>query len=297
MNLCLGTVQFGMDYGIRGQKRPSLGDALAMLDYAVHNVIDTIDTANAYGEAENVVGAWLSRDTSIRGKINLISKFKPNLLDDIPVSKYYAVMKENLEQSFACLHTDYLDGYLLHSARYVFNDEIIDTLARLKKEGYVKKIGVSIYEVAEAIKGIERGNLDLIQLPYSIFDQRMLNGNVFELAKQKGFILHSRSAFIQGLILMNENEVPGFLQKAKPIIRQIDAFCKESGLSRIQIAMGYVKQERAISHLVVGVDNMEQLKEDIALFNQDVSVDLIGEVAKQFSHLDADIVMPSLWTK
>ena len=142
MELCLGTVQFGMDYGIRGKKKPFLSESLAMIDYAINNDIKTIDTANAYGEAEDVVGAYLERNPKERQRIQLISKFRPNLLDDVPADQYYQVMRNNLEESLRRLHTDYLDGYLLHSARYVYSDEIIEALLRIRKEGSAEAIWI-----------------------------------------------------------------------------------------------------------------------------------------------------------
>ena len=82
MDLCLGTVQFGMNYGIRGQKQPNLKEAIKMLDYAVQNGIANIDTANAYGTAENVVGEFLKKNTVGREQLFIISKCRPNLLDN-----------------------------------------------------------------------------------------------------------------------------------------------------------------------------------------------------------------------
>lgn len=298
MELCLGTVQFGMDYGIRGKKRPPLSDCLEMLDYAVHNGINTIDTANAYGEAEDVVGAYFGKVPAVRRQIQLISKFRPNLLDGIPEEEYYPVMKANLEESLCRLRTDYLDGYLLHSARYVYNDAIIEALVRLKTEGYVTSVGVSVYETDEARAGIMRDNLDFLQLPYSVLDQRMRHDGVFALAEERGFPLHSRSAFIQGLVLMEPGEVPPFLrEKAGPILQKISLFCKETGLTRIQLAMGFVKRQTAISHLVFGVRNLEQLREDVSIFQQDLPDDVADELEARFSGIAADIVVPSLWKK
>lgn len=298
MKLCLGTVQFGMDYGIRGKRKPVLTDSLNMLDYAVHNGICAIDTANAYGEAEDVVGTYIKSNQAIRSDIRLISKFRPNLLDEVPVEQYYSVMKDNLECSLQRLHTDYLDGYLLHSARYVYNDAIIDALVRLKKEGYVQKIGVSVYEVDEAKKGISRGDLNFLQIPFSVLDQRMLHDGVFELAEKYNFPLHSRSAFIQGLVLMKPVEVPPFLwERATPILEKVDLVCREAGVTRVQLAMGFVKQQSAISHLVFGVRNLDQLREDISAFQQELPAGVIEELETQFSNIDTDIVMPSLWKK
>lgn len=296
-NLCLGTVQFGMNYGIKGQKQPDVDQAVEMLDYATQNGIDTIDTANAYGTAEDVVGTFLQRRTVSRDRLFIISKFRPNLLDGVDSDKYYKIMRDNLENTLSRLHTDYLDSYLLHSARYIFNDEIIDTLNRMKQDGLVRRVGVSVYEPEEAKKCIERPNVEFMQLPYSIFDQRMEKAGVFEYAKTDNIQIHSRSAFIQGLILMNEDEVPSFLEKAKPIVRKIDILCRRHGISRISLAMNYVKQQSRISHLVFGVDNIEQLKENIQIYQEDISKNIINDIAKEFRDIEADIVMPSLWKK
>ncbi len=296
-NLCLGTVQFGMDYGIKGQKQPSVERAVEMLDYATQNGIDTIDTANAYGTAEDVVGSFLQKKTVSRNKLFIISKFRPNLLDEVASCEYYRVMRANLENTLSRLHTNYLDSYLLHSARYVFDDEIIDTLNRMKQDGLVRRVGVSVYEPEEAKKCIERPNVEFMQLPYSIFDQRMEKAGIFEYAKGDKIQIHSRSAFIQGLILMDEDEIPSFLNKAKPIVRKIDLLCRRHGISRISLAMNYVKQQSRISHLVFGVDNIEQLKENIQIYQEDISKDIINDIAKEFRDIEADIVMPSLWKK
>lgn len=298
MELCLGTVQFGMDYGIRGKKKPPLSDCLEMLDYAVHNGINTIDTASAYGDAENVVGTYFRKDTAVRRKIRLISKFHPNLLDNVLEKQYYPIMRANLNESLRRLHTDYLDGYLIHSARYVYNDAIIEALVQLKQEGYVKSIGVSVYEIEEAKTGILRDCLDFLQLPFSVLDQRMLHKGIFALAEERGFPLHSRSAFIQGLVLMVPEEIPFSLRnRVAPFLKRIDLICKETGLTRIQIAIGFVKRQAAITHLVFGVRNLKQLKEDISIFQQDLPDDVAGELETQFSSIAADIVMPSLWKK
>lgn len=299
MELCLGTVQFGMDYGISGQKQPTLEQAIQMLDYATQNGINTIDTANAYGTAEDVVGIFLKRKNIPRDRLWIVSKFRPNLLDDVSEDRYYEIMKHNLENSLERLNLAYLDTYLLHSARYVYNDAIIETLNRLKKEGYARKVGVSVYEPEEAKKCIERTNVDFMQLPYSIFDQRMKNNGVFDLAvnSEDMIQIHSRSAFIQGLILMHEDQVPNFLIKARPIVRLIDKLCKRYGISKISLALNYVKKEKAISHLVFGVDNLEQLKEDISIFQEDIPNDIVEAISGEFSNIEADIVMPSLWKK
>ena len=96
---------------------------------------------------------------------------------------------------------------------------------------------------------------------------------------------------------MDENDVPEFLSGAKPIIRKIDILCKKYNISRIKLALLFVKQFDSISHLVFGVDNLEQLKENIKIFEEDFSKDILDEIAQEFKNIDANIVMPSLWVK
>ena len=298
MKLCLGTVQFGMDYGIKGQKQPSSQDAIRMLDYATQNGVDNIDTAFAYGNAEEVVGEFLNKKTIARDKLFIISKFKPNELDDVKPEDYIKVIKENLEKQLKRLNTDYLDSYIFHSSRYAFDEEKLKALYEVKKEGKIRHCGVSVYYPDEAEICIKSPYVDFMQLPSSIFDQRMRKEGIFDLAlKNSSTQIHSRSAFIQGLILMQENEVPEFLNGAKPIIRKIDELCKKINISRIKLAMLYVKQFDAISHLVFGVDNIEQLKENINIFQENFSSDILKEIGREFENIEASIVMPSLWVK
>lgn len=298
MKLCLGTVQFGMDYGIKGQKQPSKEDAIEMLDYATQNGIDSIDTANAYGTAEEVVGEFLKRKTVLRENLFLSSKFKPNALDDVKTDNYKRVIKEHLENQLKILNTDYLDSYMFHSSRYAFDEEKLKALYEVKKEGKIRHCGVSVYYPEEARICINSPYVDFIQLPSSIFDQRMKKEGIFDYAIKNSLTqIHSRSAFIQGLILMNENEVPEFLSGAKPIIRKINELCEKFNISRIKLAMLYVKQFDAISHLVFGVDNIEQLKENIKIFQEDFSSDILKEIGREFENIEAATIMPSLWVK
>lgn len=135
MKLCLGTVQFGMDYGISNQTKPPLQDCVKMLDYATQNGIDAIDTAFAYGTAEDVVGTFLKQKTIDRSKLFISSKFPPNILDEIPPKSYKTIIKEHLEMSLKRLNVDYLDVYMFHSSRYAFVSEMLEALYETKIGG------------------------------------------------------------------------------------------------------------------------------------------------------------------
>lgn len=297
MKLCLGTVQFGMDYGINGQKKPARDAAIDILDYAVNNGITTFDTANAYGDAEEVLGEFLKCKKIVRSELRLFSKLKPNILENKNESEWYSLIRDNLENSLQRLEIDYLDGYLLHTPRYVFNRRIVEILNGLKDEGIIKKIGVSIYYLDEAEKGLQDNMIDTIQIPYSIFDQRLEKGGFFNRREILNKEILSRSAFLQGLILMNEKDVPPFLTKSIPVIRKMNELCEKYQISKAVLALNYVKRQMGIDYLVFGVDNLEQLKEIISASTNKIDDELVSIISKEFNGLDSDIIIPSLWSR
>ena len=105
------------------------------------------------------------------------------------------------------------------------------------------------------------------------------------------------TVFVKGLIRLKEAEVPEHLAKAKPILKKLDRLCKDTGFSRIDLAMGYIKREKQVNHLVFGIRTLEQLKEDIASFQKDIPESVFEAIDKEFSEIEADLVVPSLWKK
>lgn len=293
-NLCLGTVQFGLDYGIRRFGQPSAAVAIEILEFAIQNGINTIDTAAAYGTAEEVVGAFLESHVGIRGQIELISKFQPNGIDNVPHERYGVVMRETLLCSLDKLKVNYLDSYLLHNPKHMFDGCIIEALLQLKQAGFVKSIGASVYTPDEAKKGIECG-LDILQIPYSVFDQRMAEQGIFDLALRNNVKLHARSAFTQGLMLMEELDVPPHLEKARPVVREYAKFCEDNNVSRLNLAIAFVGRQRSISHLVFGVDRKEQLLEIVRAHKQSVPEGVLDEATLKFAGLNEELIMPSRW--
>ncbi len=297
MELCLGTVQLGMDYGIMKGTKPDEEYAIRILDYAIENGIRAIDTATAYGTAEELVGKFLKRKTITRDKLFISTKLPPNILDDKNQNDYERIIRTNLEESLKRLNTDYVDAYLLHSSRYAFDTSIIEALIMIKDSGLAKRVGVSVYEPEEAKACFKNEKLGFIQAPYSIFDHRMKEKGILEYNRNTHCEIHTRSAFLQGLICMREEDVPPFLDKARPLIRKIDDTCKKEGFTRVELAMAYVKREKRISHLVFGVNTVEQLAEDIKAFQTHIDEVILDEMEHELGSIDADIVIPSLWKK
>lgn len=168
--LCLGTVQFGMKYGVNNQinRQPTWEESFEMIEYALSQGIDTIDTARAYGEAELILGEYF-RINHKPEHLKVISKLRPNVIDK-GEKDIQGIVKREIEDSFNSMNIEKLDGYLLHTPEYIYNREILASLVKLKEQNYVDNIGVSIYDLKEGYAAIESGIIDYIQLPYSILD-------------------------------------------------------------------------------------------------------------------------------
>lgn len=297
MELCIGTVQFGMDYGIFNQAKKDLPYCVKCLDYATQNGICAIDTAAAYGTAEKVTGHFLAKKTIARNKIFVSTKLLPNILDNCQPEEYEKIIIGNLKKSLKILHIDYVDTYFLHSSRYAFDENILEALSVAQKKGLSKQVGVSIYEPEEALACCKSPYVSYIQAPYSIFDHRMQENGVFNEAVKNSCSIDTRTAFIKGLIHLSVNGVPDYLSKAKPILAELDKICTQTGYSRIELALGYVRRKSTIKHIVFGIRNLEQLKEDINAFKKDIPEEIFLSIDEKFAGIEADIVVPSLWKK
>lgn len=295
--LCLGTVQFGMKYGINNQigRQPLWEESFAMLDYALENGIDTIDTARAYGEAELVLGEYFKNRKDEIDKVKVISKLRPNVIDEgADIEK---TVMEECKNSLRRLHLDKLNGYLLHTPEYIYDDGILSALSELKKQKYVDNIGVSIYDLKEGIEALKTGIVDYIQLPYSVLDQRGSKSDFFKTAKQKGVTIFARSAFSQGMFMMEEDSIPDYLNDAIKYIRVFEEVRKKHGLSKVEALISFVNSEENIDYLVFGVEKKEQLTEDIHVHNMNIDAkDFVNEIKEKIDNVDKSVVFPSLWS-
>ncbi|MFH0804171.1 MAG: aldo/keto reductase [Candidatus Zambryskibacteria bacterium] len=295
--LTLGTVQFGMDYGINNPNgKPSLEKSLEMLDFAWAKGIRIFDTAYNYGEAEEILGEFV-KTRNPGAEMKIITKLKPNILSE-EQGRTSDIIENNLKASLKRLNRDYVDGYLFHTPAYIYNKEAVEAMISLKKKDLVKNIGVSIYEEKDAVYAAKIKEFDYIQVPYSIFDQRVDRVGFFEIARKNNIKVFARSAFLQGLFFMPEDKIPSHLEIAKPYFKKFDEIIGKYGLSRQQVAVLFTHKNEAINHLVFGVDNLEQLKEDIEIAERNMDCeDCLKELRENFINVEKSIIFPSLWKK
>lgn len=294
--LCIGTVQFGMKYGVNNAigRKPSRQESFEMLDYALTHGIDTIDTARAYGDAELLLGEYFRNRQSLN-HIKIISKLRPNVIEK-GEKDIAGVMRREIEESLDRMSITSLDGYLLHTPEYIYNAKIQDALCSLKEQNYVKNIGVSIYNIEDGYAAIKTGIVNYMQLPYSILDQRGIKTGMIQEAKKLGITIFTRSAFLQGLFMMPQTEIPDYLQQVCPYLNIFDRILGEYGVDKVSALLRFVTYEKDIDYLVFGVEKKEQLEENIMkAVREDVPDKCILELKKQIGEVGESIIFPSLW--
>lgn len=295
--LCLGTVQFGLDYGINNKAgKPSKQNSFEMLDIARDAGIDIFDTAIAYGTAEELLGEYI-KERKCKEKVKVISKLRPNLIEEGAVDTPKMVIGQ-IKESLNRMKLDQLEGYLLHTPNNFYNAEIIEGLLLAKEQGLVKNIGVSIYEYQHALDVVKSEKMDFIQVPYSVFDQRVDTEEFFENARKNGVTVFGRSAFLQGLLAMDLDEIPEHLSHAREYLKIYDGILKKYELNRIEGAFKFALGQKGIDYVVFGVDNSQQLREDILIANNESEDNqFIDEVKKVLQGIEKSVIFPSLWLK
>lgn len=291
-SLVLGTAQLGMQYGIANKTgQPNQTMATAIIKEAWENGIHEFDTAQGYGTSEQVLGIALS-ELGFSAEAQVISKFNPNL-NHIDVSE----MSKALDESLNRLCVPCLLGIMLHREEMLslWDKGISEILRDFVLSGKVKYIGISVYSPDRAIQALNTEGIDMVQLPTNILDRRFEKAGVFELADKKKKRVYIRSVFLQGLILMDIREIPEKMAFAKPVLEKFESLSRDSGLSRQEIAMGYVKAQFPDAKVIFGADTPEQARENLACWKKDIPSPFVSEVKKVFDSVDEKILNPASW--
>lgn len=287
MKLALGTVQFGIHYGVAnsgGQVGET--EAEAILKQASMLGIDMLDTAIAYGNSEEVLGKFAQTGQNIVTKLSLV----PETERDV---KNFVIGQ--FEKSLERLRVSNIYGFLLHRPDQLLGANgaaIYDALAELKARGSVKKVGVSIYAPDELGPLLERYDFDLVQATLNIFDRRILETGWAGRLKEDGIELHTRSAFLQGLLLMPKEKRPAKFARWKSIWIEWEQWLAETGLTPLQACVRFAVQQPLVDRVVIGVDSTAHLLEIANAANGSV------ENIPYFEGLrDLRLLNPALWSQ
>ncbi len=285
--LALGTAQFGLNYGIANQVgQISRMEAGAMLEIAEKNEIDTLDTAIVYGESETCLG-----EIGTQG-FRLISKL-PGLPDGC--SDVGAWLKQQVAASLSRLGLTSIYGLLLHRPEQLIghNGEVLySALQSLKDYGLVQKVGVSVYAPSELSALMAKFNFDLIQAPFNLIDRRIYESGWLDRLKDIGVEVHTRSVFLQGLLLMPQADIPIKFMPWRDLLQKWSQWQIANNISALQACLAFPLSFPQIDRVVVGADSVRQLAEIIQAANVK-----INNTEPTLQCDDEQLINPAMWAK
>jgi D-threo-aldose 1-dehydrogenase len=275
--LGLGTVQFGQAYGVSNSHgQVSRQEARLILDTAAHAGIHLLDTAANYGEAEDVLASLGTAPFRVITKTAHLKNGLDHVIARARLSAASLKADTILVHAAADLKTP--DGEALWAA-----------LRRLKDEGVYRKIGISAYAADDPATLANHFRPDVMQLPFSLLDQRLLADGTLARLQDLHVEIHARSLFLQGLLFM-ENP-PVNLQQAKTHLERVRGALKEAGVTPLAAALGFVLARPDIAFGIVGVTSDAELQEIV----EAARVQLPQLDWADFALNDELVLTPSLW--
>jgi len=287
MKLALGTVQFGLNYGVANTAgRVSTNMADAILRRAQLTGMDTLDTAIDYGDSESVLGGLGVQGWKVVSKLPAVPEGCPNVAQWVRTQTQESLQRLGLQR---------MHGLLLHRPGQLLEGlgpDLYAALQALKAEGLVSKVGVSVYGPAELEDLWPKYQVDLVQAPLSILDRSLVDSGWASRLKDADVEIHTRSAFLQGLLLMPADKRPVRFNHWANIWQEWDRWLLATGLTPVQACLRYANSLDEINRVVVGVDSVMQLNEILAAANG------VLDTLPAFKPLqDGRLINPASWNQ
>lgn len=289
--LCLGTVQFGLDYGVSNAAGRVPQDEVGRILAAARAAgADMLDTAELYGEAETALGRAGTEGFQVVGKIGAL---------EVPPEAIAAEVRRRVTASLGRLGQARLYGLLLHRPAQLFDgpaqrEAILDALAALKREGLVARVGFSAYGPEETATLAALADWDLVQLPFSPIDGRWQRSGVIAGLGARGIEIHLRSVFLQGLLLMPPDRRPAYFAPWADLLDAWQDWIRARGMTLVQGAAALALARARAARLVVGVTSVAEF-EEIAAALADLPDTFAEDLTDAPVTEDEALLNPSLW--
>lgn len=287
MKLVLGTAQFGHIYGVANTAgHVHAQQANAIIQLAQTCGISTLDTAIDYGRAESVLG-----QLGI-GHWQTITKLPPVPDYCQDVAQW---IHDQTRQSLTRLRLTQFYAVLLHRPAQLFQGigpAVYDALQSLQSQGLTCKIGVSIYTPSELDALFAAYAFDLVQAPLNILDRGLVDSGWAMRLHGAGVEVHTRSTFLQGLLLMPPGQRPAKFNCWAAVWNVWDDWLVREGLTPLEACMRYVYNLSEIDRIVVGVDTSTQLNEVV-----NAAVGPLANLPRFDTLQDERLINPSTWSQ
>jgi aryl-alcohol dehydrogenase-like predicted oxidoreductase len=284
--LAVGAAQFGLHYGIANQsERVSKAEVERILFAARQAGVDTLDTAIAYGDSEQVLG-----EVGVSGW-KVVTKLPAVPLHCADIGGW---VESELTRSLRRLRTSQLHAVLLHRPGQLLGREggqLLNGLLNAKRQGLTAKVGVSIYNPEEIDELLAFHPFDLVQAPFSILDQRIVKSGVVGTLQEQGVELQTRSTFLQGLLLMPAEKRPAQFARWGEVWLEWDRWLQENKITAVEACLRFALSRADISRAVVGFDTAAHFEEAAR-----ISLCPLNSVPV-WPEFDPRLLNPSYWSK
>jgi aryl-alcohol dehydrogenase-like predicted oxidoreductase len=292
MKLALGTVQFGLRYGVANTTgQPAEAEVADILLHAAGAGVEVLDTARLYGDSEAVLGRRLPADH----RFKIVTKTPK--FTGIDGASAATALKAAFAESCQRLRLPRVYGLLAHDTNDLLGtegDAIWRAMQELREEQRVIRIGVSVYNAAQIDALLQRYPIDLVQLPLSVLDQRLIQSGHLDRLAEQNVEVHVRSVFLQGALLMPPDRLPPHLAGLRPRLEQISARAAGLRISPLQAALRFVSGLKQVAAVVCGVDSLAQF-DQLAAAMEHPEVALSIEDAAACACNDIQLLDPSQW--
>ena len=254
--IILGSANFDQIYGIK-KNFIKKSEIKKLFNLALKNKIKTIDTSPLYNKSEKIIGLLNNN------RFKIISKI-PKPPKNIKRENIKKWLKQNVMISLKNLKIKKFECLLLHNANSLLcknGDEIYKGIRNMKINGFTSKIGVSIYDFNVLDKILKKFKFNLIQAPFNILDQRLVEKGWLKKLKKRKIEVHARSIFLQGILLLKHNQLPKKLIKLSKKLMVWENWLKKNKFSSLQVCLSFVLNQRQLDGIVVGYNNVNQLNQ------------------------------------
>ena len=274
--LMLGTVQFGIDYGVANTTgKPSFDAVKKILSYAFDHGVTALDTSADYGDSEEVIGKALA-ELGIADRFLIVTKV-PIIPDGVNVEKF---IEDSLNRSRRNLHLETIPAALLHC-----EDDIryLPEIEKMVGRGLIGGFGISLDSAAYADKV---DHIQYLQVPGNVVDHRF--DRVFSIPRKHNFI---RSVYLQGMLIMPKEKVK------LPEIREAREKLESFGMPMPELCMRYLLSQPGNTSVLTGVECLEQLQENIRIAELGPLNPELFAAVKAAILLDEKFVRPRCWPR
>tara|TARA_Y100000590_G_scaffold460450_1_gene619758 strand:+ start:4514 stop:5386 length:873 start_codon:yes stop_codon:yes gene_type:complete len=286
--IILGTAQIGSNYGVNNKTgKINLSDSIELLDTAFNMGVRTLDTAETYGDALETIGIFHKKNPS--KTFDIINKLDPN------INYPFDGLESHIRKYCNLLSISKINSYMFHNYKHLQKSEyILDELTKIKQNGLIKNIGISLYSNSEILNIINKKNsFDFIQIPFNLLDNELKRGNAIMQAKKAGIKIHVRSIFLQGLFMKKFSSNNIKLLPLEKYIKRIKKIADNDSIELKDLSIQYCVQKKYIDRILIGVDNQSQLIENIKSFNKKIDVNMKG--IDSIDVKEEDLLNPTNW--